>query len=181
MESYHTREVIKPGFGQLYTTYEGSHNHGIPPGTRLVTEDGGSVGWVPVGNHDHLLTLHAHDIDIPGHDHEVGINIPSHSHGVSIPSHSHGISIPDHTHELQYGIFQGPFPSAVTVKVDGSQVPGLGTSESDINIIPYLAKDSGGKILRGWHEITIAPNTLGRIVANIVMQFFVQSRGGGDY
>lgn len=181
VESKHTREVIMPGFGQLYTTYEGSHNHGIPPGTRLVTEDGGSVGWVPVGNHDHLLTLHAHDIDIPGHDHEVGINLPDHSHGISIPSHTHGISIPDHTHELQYGIFQGPFPSAVTVKVDGSQVPGLGTSESDINIVPYLAKDDGGKILRGWHEITIVPNTLGRIVANIVMQFFVQSRGGGDY
>lgn len=174
----HVQRLL-PGISQDYTVGGGSHNHGIPSGTRLLTEGGGSVGWVPIGDHIHDLYNHGHIVDIPSHRHN--INIPSHTHGISIPSHTHGISIPDHIHELQYGIFQGPTPSTVTVEADGSQIPGLSTSESDINIVPYLAKDSGGKILRGWHEITIAPNTLGRIIASVIMQCFVQSRGAGDY
>ena len=60
--------------------------------------------------------------------------------------------------------------------MDGNLVS---SSEDRINIIPFLSKDAGGKILRGqWHEVSIKPNGLGRINANIFGQYFLQSRGG---
>lgn len=96
--------------------------------------------------------------------------------------HTHTIQLPNHRHDIDYGIYQGPTPTAVTVLVDGNVVMGLGTSATDVDIVPYLSKDNEGKIARGqWHEITITPNNLGRIVASVVVQLFVQSRGGGNY
>lgn len=124
-------------------------------------DHGGTVP--PDGDHGHVITL-------------------NHNHDVDLPDHAHDIELPDHTHEIEYGIFSGPSPSAVTVKVDGNEIPGLGTSESDVDIIPYLSKDGEGRIQRGvWHEITITPDDLGRVVADVVTQLFVQSRGGGSY
>ena len=177
------------GAGSVQTeddsTNTGKHNHGISSGIRLATTnfDGtagviGSVGFVPSGAHQH--GNHRHDVNIPSHSHQV--SIPAHQHDVRIPSHEHNISIPNHVHQIQHGIFQGPSPTAVTVRVDGNIVTGLGLFETDIDIIPYLSKDGGGRVLRGtWHEITITPNNLGRITASVVTQLFVQSRGGGDY
>ncbi len=170
--SNHMIEIIHPGFGQLYTTYEGTHNHGIPPGTRLLVEGGGSVGWVESGLHDHLLTLHGHNIDIPGHDHNVEVNVPN---------HTHSINIPNHTHELEFGIYQGTTADRVTIKVDGKIIPTSKENE-DIDIIKYLSTDGAGKINRNtWHEIEIVPDKMTRVVANIFMQIFTNSRGGGDY
>jgi hypothetical protein len=100
-----------------------------------------------------------------------------HTHGMD---HTH--EIPAHSHGIEFGIFEGPTPNAVTVKVDGTMVPGLGTNEQDVDIIPYLSKDEEGRIQRGtWHTIEIAPNSLGRIVASVNTQIFIQSRGGGNY
>ena len=65
----------------------------------------------------------------------------------------------------------------MTVKVDGNAVPGLGLSESEVDIIPYLEKDGGGRIVRGWHELEIVPDNLGRVEATLHLQLFVQSRG----
>lgn len=184
----------------------GAHNHGIPDGATLALAGGGAVTWsVHRGhdhsmysvNHTHIVPLpahthgmeHTHTITIPAHSHTVvipdhthDIEIPDHTHQVTIPEHTHEITLPDHTHEIEHGIFAGPTPTAVTVKVDGNTIPGLGISGTDIDIIPYLSKDGGGKIRRGaWHTIEITPNNLGRIVANVVSQIFVQSRGGGNY
>lgn len=122
---------------------------------------------------------HSHSLYNHGHR----VNIPNHTHSVSIPNHSHQITLPDHTHEIEYGIFlKDPAPTEVTVQIDGNTITGLGINAKDVDIIPYLSKDADGKIQRGtWHEIKITPNDLGRIVANVVSQIFVQSRGGGDY
>lgn len=126
------------------------------------------------------LSNHTHRIYIPAHSHDV--KLPDHNHEVVLPDHTHDIEIPEHTHDIEHGIFEGPTPTSVTVEVDGNVIPGLGTNETDVNIVPYLRKDGGGRIQRGtWHEIKIRPNTLGRIVANLVVQLFIQSRGGGDY
>jgi len=187
------------------TSVVGDHNHGIPPGTQLMTVGGGAVTWAPSGAHNHMIGYHYHEFwgetHVHGMDHTHNVTVPIHTHAVTIPEHSHGmdhthtVSIPDHTHgmdhthtipahthDIEYGIFEGPTPTAVTVKVDGNAVPGLGTSADEVDIIPYLAKDSGGKIQRGtWHTIEIAPNSLGRIVATVLTQIFVQSRGGGNY
>ncbi|MNR67219.1 hypothetical protein D3C85_1911040 [compost metagenome] len=74
-------------------------------------------------------------------------------------------------------------PTAVTVKIDGTIVSGLGSiSGENIDLIPYLSVDGDGKVSRGqFHTIEITPNDLGRITASVLTQIFVQSRGGGDF
>lgn len=179
-----TTQIPMTGTALQPTQISGEHNHGIPPGTQLMIAGGGAITWVASGYHSHDLPNHGHTIEIPDHSHNVVI--PDHTHDVSIPAHTHGMDhthiIPAHTHDIQFGIFEGPTPTAVTVRVDGNVVPGLGTSADEVDIIPYLAKDSSGRIQRGaWHTIEIAPNSLGRIVATVLTQIFVQSRGGGNY
>ena len=135
--------------------------------------DGHSHGIVP---HRHP---HSHSVNVPSHSHN--FSVPSHSHSVNIPNHSHGINIPSHTHELQFGIYQGSTASAVTIKIDGKAIP-VSSPGQDINIIPFLSVDSGGKVQRNtWHTVEIVPNRMTRVVANIFMQIFTNSRGGGDY
>lgn len=158
----------------------GLHNHGIDDGIVLVDKDGGWHTFQESGYHSHSLTSdHRHDVTIPAHSHSVAI--PGHNHTVTIPEHSHEVTVPEHSHAMVYGIFEGPTPTSLTVQIDGTTVPGLGTNVQDVDIIPFLSKDSGGKVSRGWHEIKITPNDLGRIVANVNIQLFVQSRGGGNY
>lgn len=173
--------------------FAGEHDHGIPPGTQLAVAGGGYVVWSQSSghahsmysvSHTHTVSDHTHLVTIPDHAHLV--TIPDHVHVVVIPDHTHGMdhthTIPAHTHGIEYGIFEGPTPTTLTVRVDGNVVPGLGTSADEVDITPYLAKDAGGRIQRGtWHTIEIAPNSLGRIVATVLTQIFVQSRGGGNY
>lgn len=165
------------------------HNHGIARGTRLAiwggsNEDGllygnGYTTFVMSGNHVHevMVPAHRHRFYIPAHRHE--FTIPAHSHSFSIPAHSHQITLKDHTHKIAHGIYEGETATSVTIKVDGKTVPVSGT---EINIINYLSTGDGGKILRDtWHEIEITPNKMTRIVANLFIQLFVNSRGEGDY
>ena len=140
------------------TSRTGYHSH-------TVASEAGVVFTSTDGGHSHGLVPHYHVF-----------NIPSHTHGME---HTH--IIPSHTHDIQYGIFEGPTPTSVTVQVDGNDVPVVSTDANNIDLVSYLSKDSSGKIDRGWHEINIAPNNLGRIVASLNTQIFVQSRGGGDY
>lgn len=168
-----TEPKITGGITDTEGTYTGTggHNHGITPGTKLSVVGGGWVEWVASGNHSHRVNLQSHE---HGMDHKHNID---HTHEMD---HTH--TIPAHTHEIEFGIYEGPTPTAVTVRVDGNIIGGLGTRVEDINIIPYLSKDQYGKVRRGtWHEIQIAPNNLGRIVASVHEQLFVQSRGGGNY
>jgi phage minor structural protein len=155
----------------------GLHNHGIQGGVRLATtNDGqsvsGAVGWTPSGKH-------THSVSIPPHSH--GISVPGHAHQVSIPSHRHQIQIPPHTHGISFGIYQGPAVNTATVIADGTQMP-TAADYTNIDLIPYLSKDGGGKIQRGtWHVVQIKPVGLTRIVAALFVQLFTTSRGGGDY
>ena len=122
---------------------------------------------------------HTHSISISDHNHS--ISIPNHTHAVSLSNHTHGISIPNHTHNIEQGIFEGGIPTSLALEVDGNIVAGAGLNATDIDIVPFLAKDGGGKIIRGWHTITIKPNNLARITADVAVQLFIQSRGGGDF
>ncbi|TYO73047.1 phage tail spike protein [Rossellomorea marisflavi] len=135
------------------------------------------------GNHSHTVTIpaHNHAVTIPNHDHS--FNIPNHTHLITLPDHTHEIELPDHKHEVAHGIYElSSSPSAVTVKVDGKTVLGNATSGNDIDIVPFLAKDSSGRIRRGtWHEVTLTPNGLGRINANIISRLFISSHIGGNY
>jgi phage minor structural protein len=141
------------------TSTDGVHGHGAStdPGGDPEHTHGVNIG--PSGSHSHTVT-------IPAHTHE-------------ITNHSHYI---DHDHEIEYGIYEGPEATSLTIEVDGNVIAGLGVSGEDIDIIPYLSKNGSGQVERGqWHEIIITPNSNSRIVANVVSQIFVQSRGGGDY
>lgn len=167
-------------------TMDGMHTHtvSIPPHTHDVLSHSHFIDhdhnvYVPPHSHNVNLPDHKHNLTLPDHKHD--LKLSDHKHEITIPEHKHDISLPDHTHGILYGIFQGPRPTAVEVRVDGKVVPGLRISETEVDIIPYLAKDGDGKIQRGWHTVEITPNTLGRIVASIFTQIFVQSRGGGNY
>lgn len=134
-----------------------------------------------VNSHQHAVNIpsHRHDVNIPRHNHRFYID--DHYHRIDLPTHTHRIDIPEHTHDLQFGIYQGDRASKVTIKVDGKAIPQT-QENTDINIIDYLAVDSAGKVQRNtWHEIEIIPDKMSRIVANIFMQIFTNSRGGGDY
>lgn len=159
---------------------DGEHNHGIPDGTELATASGGKVVFRESGLHDHLIRMgHYHQVTIPAHNHTV--TIPAHNHTVNIPNHTHNITLPPHTHGIEYGIYEGPTPAKLTIQIDGEIIPGTAINGDEVDIIRFLAKDNGGKILRGWHEIKITPDGLGRVVASVFTQLFAQSRGGGNF
>jgi len=181
MEGGQASITSEAGGGTLVTatignTYAAGSQGTYKLGNELVAGNlilgGGSGGWstLPGGTDGHTH-------DIPPHSHFI-----SHEHLITIPNHVHTVTLPNHTHGIDYGIFSGPTPTAVTVKVDGNEVTGLGVSADEVDIVPYLDKDDSGRIRRGaWHTIEITPNTLGRVVASVVSQIFVQSRGGGNY
>ncbi|WHY76220.1 phage tail spike protein [Neobacillus sp. WH10] len=155
-------------------------------GTTLATDVPRGSITPPYELHTHLVILsdgqlnHSHSVAVPNHTHD--FNVPNHTHTVTVPNHAHEITIPNHTHEIQFGIYKlDKTPTAVTIKVDGNTVPFTGTSGDNIDLIQYLSKDTEGKVNRGWHTVTIAPNDLGRINAQIYTQFFIQSRGGGSF
>ena len=130
----------------------------------------------PLDRHSHP---HKHVIAIPTHSHD--IQIRDHQHSINIPNHQHSIKILDHTHELKFGIYRGPTADRVTIKVDGKSIPQSQPGE-DIDIVKYLSTDNAGKIQRNtWHTVEIVPNKMTRVMANIFMQIFTNSRGGGDY
>jgi phage minor structural protein len=140
----------------------------------------------PYELHEHLVIItdsqlaHEHSVSIPPHTHSV--SVPAHSHDFTVPNHSHNVNIPEHAHDIEHGIFKlEQLPTAVTIKVDGNTVPFTEISGTNIDLIPYLSIDADEKVVRGWHTIEITPNDLGRITAQITTQFFIQSRGGGNY
>ncbi|MBQ7486394.1 MAG: phage tail protein, partial [Clostridia bacterium] len=131
------------------------------------------------------LEGHTHTVSIPGHTHSV--SIPGHTHTVTLPGHTHGFSIPDHKHGIVYGIYEGSMASSVQVTVDGTPVPAEALQDSEgrilreIDVVPFL-RMSEGRITRGtWHEVSLIPDRLTRIEANLFVQTFVTSWGGGCY
>ena len=89
--------------------------------------------------------------------------------------------MPSHTHTMKYGLYEGDTAERATVKVDGTSMP-TPADWNEIDIVNYLQKDDGGKIMRDtWHTVEILPNKQSRIVAALFTQLFTNSRGGGDY
>ena len=155
-----------------------NHNHGISSGRWLLTSNGsltpsGSVSWVPSGAHNH--GSHSHTISISGHTHSV--TIPSHTHSVTIPSHTHSVTIPSHTHNIEQGIFMFGNPESADLYIDGRKKAAV-ERDTETDITAYLLNEHG-KIERGaWHSIEIAPNDNAYITIDMMIQGFIQSRGG---
>ncbi|WP_010271340.1 phage tail spike protein [Paenibacillus senegalensis] len=184
---------------------DGFHTHGIDPGTWLMTANGNPVLFQYDSMHEHNLRnhvhlystidhvhnmAHTHQISAHTHDMDHTHTIAAHTHNMdhthTIAAHTHNMdhthTIPGHTHGIEHGIFVGPSPTTLEIRVDNTVIPITATNGDEIDIIPFLSKDGGGKVRRGWHEIRIRPiNSLGRIEASVFSQVFAQSRGGGDY
>lgn len=123
---------------------------------------------------------HTHSVPIPNHTHSV--TIQDHTHNVAIPSHTHEVTLPNHTHEIDFGIFElNELPTKVTIKVDGNTVNFSDLDGDRIDLIPYLEKDSDGRITRGRHEVEILPNARARIEADLILRVFIRSHLGGVY
>lgn len=176
--------------GDGATSESGTHNHKMAvhthpmEHTHSVPSHVHSMSHVHNFSHSHnvvaVVNIPAQDITIPAHSHV--FETSDHTHSVSIEAHTHDFTLADHTHEIVYGIYEGGTASSVTLKVDGNTVPASAIKSDEMDIVAYLAKDEDGKITRGtWHEIEIVPNGLTRIEANLFVQAFVQSVGGGDY
>mgnify|MGYP002561716282 FL=1 len=163
------------------TTSTGAHSHGMGH-------------WHSFDSHTHSIGSHKHDMT---HRHDfshyhmvnvavtvpaVSVDIPNHTHKVNIPAHSHSFTLQSHTHEIRYGIYEGEIASGVTIKVDGTAIPPEKVNGSEIDVIPYLSKDNNGRIVRGmWHEVSVVPDKLTRIQADLFVQTFVTSYTGGNY
>lgn len=160
------------GGGKIETTH-GSEN--VRGGMQRVWVQGGGKGYIEI----YQTTYHEHRIEMPEHSHSFSVRPHSHSFSLSIPDHSHSVTIPGHTHEQKHGIYEGSRANRCYLRIDGRTVYNY---NEEVNIIPYLSKDNGGKIQRGtWHEVEIVPDGLTRINASIFIQLFTNSRGGGDF
>ncbi|CAM3728850.1 phage tail spike protein [Mesobacillus zeae] len=117
---------------------------------------------------------HAHPVTTKAHSHPFQIQLDEHTHGMEI-------SIPDHVHPIDYGIWEyDQLPSKLAVKVDGNLVS-FDSLEGEINIIPFLRKDSEGRVTRDYHTIEVKPDDLARVSLIVRNRFFIQSRSGGNF
>ncbi|WP_175615824.1 hypothetical protein [Piscibacillus halophilus] len=135
------------------------------------------------GQHSHSV-----NVNIPSHNHDFSINIPSHKHdfSVNIPAHTHDFEfeLDPHKHDIEYGIFElDRLPTELEITVDGNKTPYTELKGENIDLTPYLKKDSDGKIQRDRYAvIEIRPkDELAQITATIVWGVFIQSRKGGRY
>ena len=155
-----------------------SHTHSAPSHSHSV------YGHTHAGpSHTHSLNAHTHSLNL--HTHSLGTHTHSlnnHTHSVTTSGHSHSVTIDDHTHALVHGIYRGTTASSVTVAVDGNALDPGDITSNQFDAVPYLAKDSNGKITRNtWHKISFTPDTLTRIVADIQKKTFVRAVSGGNY
>lgn len=133
------------------------------------------------GIHTHSVTTpaHSHGITVPAHSHD--FNVPNHQHDVTVPAHAHDVSIPDHTHDILHKIVEAPdSPASVVIKVDGITVPQTTLQGDRIDLSKYIGKDSDGKVTRGRHEITITPDKIARVEADVILRVFIRSQLGGQ-
>lgn len=162
----------------------GMHKHSIPAHNHVLSEHSHSIADhthpVKIPNHTHTIELSGHEHDVTLADHAHSVTIAAHQHDITLYDHNHEIE--DHTHDIVYGIYKGSSATAASIKVDGNLIPAELIEENEMDLVPYLSKNADGKINRGtWHSIEIIPNALTRIEANLFVQTFIQSRGGGDY
>jgi phage minor structural protein len=130
------------------------------------------------GNHAHTVSNHVHSVS--DHTHSVS----DHTHSVQDHTHDVEIKVDPHTHPQIYGIYKhSSMPTAIEIKVDGVKIPENDLSGENIDIAPYLSKDSDGRILRNaWHEITLRPtDDLALINATLIQRLFVSNHIGGVY
>lgn len=179
----HTHTAPNHTHGMAHTHNLSQHTHTGPSHKHdMVIHQHDFPHTHDLGGHTHSVTVsaHSHTVNIGGHSHSV--TIPDHTHAISLEAHTHEVTLNDHTHGIVYGIYEGEQAGSVTLRVDGTDIPSEAISGDEMDIVAWLSKDDEGKILRGtWHLVEIIPSGLTRIEANLFVQTFIQSVGGGDY
>jgi len=100
------------------------------------------------------------------------IGYSTHSHGMehthTTPAHTHATpdhvhALPDHAHTLSYGIYESGIPATVRVALDGVTIPALDDliDVSDFDLLPFVGKNSNGRVAEGWHTLAFATATDG--------------------
>lgn len=117
------------------------------------------VGYAPHGHGSHSHGM-AHTHTVPDHTH------PAHAHSVTnhthtTPDHSH--TIPDHNHGLNFGIRESNMPATLRVYLDGALITELNDRAyvSNVDLMPYIAKDTNGRVAEGWHTVSFRTATNG--------------------
>jgi hypothetical protein len=134
----------------------------LQPGTTSSSNYDFTVLIVGYASHTHTTPAHTHstpDHTHPAHSHTVTIG--SHTHNVTVADHAH--TVPAHTHALTYGIYESSTPATVRLYLDGALITALNDSTyvSDFDLLPYVTKDSNGRVAEGWHTLAWKSATAG--------------------
>ena len=173
---WHRHLHIIPSHRHSVTIANHSHTVQIPDHTHSVS--------LPTHTHSVTLPSHTHSVTIAAHTHSItiaahthSISIPSHTHSVTIAEHTHSITIPNHTHNIEQGIFTFGNPTSAGLYINGVYKAAV-EADTEMDITQYLLNNQG-KINRGaWHSIEVLPNDKAYITIDMVVQGFIQSRGG---
>lgn len=182
MAHYHTLSTSHSHTVNSHSHSMAAHTHGMAHYHTLSTSHSHDISHAHDFDHVHSMA-HVHDI---AHEHTIPamtFTLEAHRHSISIPDHAHEVEIPEHTHESVYDIYEGTRADSVTLIVDGETVPAEDIGDLDeLDICRYMRKNDEGKIVRGaWHTVEVVPDRNTRVVLNLFVQVFLQSRGAGDY
>jgi hypothetical protein len=118
-------------------------------------------------------TLTAHKHNITGQATASGV---SHSHNIP---HTHNVDVPAHTHGITYAIYEGAYPTAVSITIDGVDVTtvlggpwnpdAVTNSYLDIDITKYTASS-------GTHIIQLTTTGQGRCIPLLIIKSVLGSK-----
>ena len=175
----HAHTYIRPP----YDATGGSYNYGWHRHWHAINAHSHSI---TISSHSHSVSLpsHTHSVSLPSHTHSVSlpshthsVTIAAHTHSITISNHTHTITIPDHTHNIEQGIFTFGNPTSAGLYINGVYKAAV-EADTEMDITQYLLNNQG-KINRGaWHSIEVLPNDKAYITIDMVVQGFIQSRGG---
>lgn len=176
----HAHTYVRPPYDATGGSYNyGWHRHyyiTVNRHAHTVTIPGHShIVDIPAHAHTFSTPNHTHSISLPNHTHS--ITIAAHTHSITIANHTHSITIPDHTHGIEQGIFNFGNPTSAGLYVNGVYKTAV-QADTEMDITAYLL-NRDGKINRGaWHSIEVLPNDKAYITIDMMIQGFIQSRGG---
>ncbi len=159
-----------------YKVYTGTAKakYGYAPMKYFDEEEG---VWKDCGDYSKEVPAHNHPFDPKTHNHGK-FTYPAHHHTYTIPGHYHKMTLPAHRHEIQPGIYRFGNPQSFSVYINGTQKGTFATKTAEIDITSFLI-GVDGKIPRGqWFTLEIRPDSLTYASIVLVVQGFIQSRGG---
>jgi len=162
------------------TTSAGAHSHAysLPTGVgnsgghahALREGWGGSLVVDPVSDHSHSLTMgffsNASTESAGAHGHT--FNSPT---GISGGKHTHSVVIDlNHGHGMNFGIYEGTLPANVSIYCDNGAGYGAAIPLGSSSILAANLDLSNSFSGTGWKKIKFTSSTLGRIIANLILQ-----------